>query len=62
MVKQVGSVVIRGVVSEEKALGWKSSILDYSAANGDNVTGYPADDIQVIIILFVWSMLEAEEG
>jgi hypothetical protein len=46
-VKRVGTVLIRGVIAEQKALEWKSSILAYAERNKDHVTGYPADNIQV---------------
>ncbi len=44
--KSVGTLIVRGVVPREEALGWKQQVRDYITAN-PSTGGFPANDIQV---------------
>ncbi|KAF8070215.1 hypothetical protein FPV67DRAFT_1413151 [Lyophyllum atratum] len=46
-IRKVGVVVVTGGVPQEEALAWKQSVKDYAAANTGEITGYPADNIQI---------------
>ncbi|KAF8331466.1 DUF1479-domain-containing protein [Cantharellus anzutake] len=46
-VRSVGTVIVKGAVTKEQALGWKESIKRYAADNRDRARGFPKDDPQV---------------
>ncbi|KDQ15639.1 hypothetical protein BOTBODRAFT_108165 [Botryobasidium botryosum FD-172 SS1] len=58
VVKKRGTVVIRNVVNEDLALGWKEDIKRYIQKN-PQVRGFPADNKQVFEIYWSKSQIEA---
>lgn len=56
--RQSGSIIIRGIVSEQQALDWKQSVRDYVKAN-PSTKGFPAEDIQVYELYWSKAQLEA---
>ncbi|KAK2467413.1 hypothetical protein APHAL10511_000648 [Amanita phalloides] len=45
-IKEVGTVLIKGGISQAEALSWKADIQAYAALNKDQVKGFPPDNIQ----------------
>lgn len=58
LLERCGAIVIRGLFSEEQALGWKQSVRDYVKAN-PSTRGFPAGDIQVYELYWSKAQLEA---
>lgn len=58
LLKERGTIVVRGVVSEKQALDWKQAVRDYVAKNR-STKGFPADDIQVYELYWSKAQLEA---
>lgn len=58
LLERCGTIVIRGLFSEEQALSWKQSVRDYVKAN-PATRGFPADDIQVYELYWSKAQLEA---
>jgi hypothetical protein len=58
LLERCGTIVIRGLFSEEQALGWKQSVRDYVKAN-PSTRGFPAGDIQVYELYWSKAQLEA---
>ena len=56
--RECGTIVIRGLVSEAQALQWKKQILDYVQKN-PQTQGFPANDIQVYELYWSKAQLEA---
>jgi hypothetical protein len=56
--KESGVVIVRGVVSEKQALGWKKEAREYIAAN-PQTKGYPADNPQIYELYWTKASLEA---
>ncbi|CAH0035518.1 unnamed protein product [Clonostachys rhizophaga] len=58
LLKDCGTIVIRGLVSERQALGWKQSVREYVKKN-PSTKGFPANDRQVYEIYWSKAQLEA---
>lgn len=58
LLRECGTIIIRGIVPEEQALRWKQSVQDYVAAN-PCTTGFPAGKIQVYELYWSKGQLEA---
>jgi hypothetical protein len=56
--KAAGVIIVRGIVTERQALGWKADVQAYI---GDNpqTRGYPKDDIQIYELYWAKAQLEA---
>ncbi|RUO95853.1 hypothetical protein BC936DRAFT_143085 [Jimgerdemannia flammicorona] len=61
-IRKRGCVVIRGVVSEEQALGWKEDTKKYIARNRNRLIGFPAQDPQVWEVYWSPAQLAAREN
>ncbi|KAF9517190.1 hypothetical protein BS47DRAFT_1326539 [Hydnum rufescens UP504] len=46
-IRTVGTVIVKGAVPSEVALGWKSQIQEYARTNRDLATGFPRENPQV---------------
>jgi hypothetical protein len=58
-IKKRGCIVIRNVVSEEEAMGYKSQVQEYIKKHRDQLVGFPAKDPQVWEIYWTQSQLAA---
>ncbi|WAO96089.1 Hypothetical protein NCS54_01375100 [Fusarium falciforme] len=58
LLKERGTIVIRGLVSEKQALDWKQSVRGYISKN-PSTKGFPTDDIQVYELYWSKAQLEA---
>ncbi|KAF5013125.1 hypothetical protein FDECE_845 [Fusarium decemcellulare] len=58
LLKERGTIVVRGLVSEKQALDWKQSVRDYIKKN-PSTKGFPAHDIQVYELYWSKAQLEA---
>lgn len=58
-IRHRGSVVIRNVISRDKALDYKQRIRDYIAANQERVKAFPADSPAVYELYWTPSQVEA---
>jgi hypothetical protein len=58
LLKDRGTIVIRGLVSERQALAWKQSVREYVKKN-PSTKGFPANDRQVYEIYWSKAQLEA---
>ena len=56
--KERGTIIVRGLVSTDEALGWKQRIRDYIKLN-PSTNGFPADDPQVYELYWSKPQLEA---
>lgn len=56
-VRKRGVVIVRGVVPQRVALGWKEEISEYAARNG--AKGFPADDPQVFELYWTKAQVAA---
>lgn len=56
--KKAGSIIVRGMVSEEQALEWKQQVREYIAAN-PQTNGFPKGDIQVYELYWAKAQLAA---
>lgn len=56
--KEHGTIIVRGLVSQDKALEWKQRIRNYVKVN-PSTTGFPADDPQVYELYWSKPQLEA---
>lgn len=56
--KECGTIIVRGLVSQGDALGWKQRIRDYVKLN-PSTTGFPADFPQVYELYWSKPQLEA---
>lgn len=58
LLKDRGTIIIRGLVPEKQALDWKQSVRDYIKKN-PSTKGFPAHDIQVYELYWSKAQLEA---
>lgn len=58
LLKECGTIIVRGLVPEQQALDWKQSVRDYVKAN-PSTKGFPANDIQVYELYWSKAQLEA---
>jgi hypothetical protein len=56
--KERGTIIIRGLVSPDEALGWKQQIHDYVSLN-PSTKGFPAENPQVYELYWSKAQLEA---
>ncbi|OMJ20856.1 hypothetical protein AYI69_g6058 [Smittium culicis] len=61
-IKKRGCVVIRGVVSEDVANGYKQQVLDYIAAHPGEIPGFPDNDPQVWELYWSKAQVEARSN
>lgn len=59
-VREAGTVLIRGVVPEDTALGWKADVQQYSTHDG--VLGFPADNPQVFELYWSQAQMAARQA
>lgn len=58
LLRERGTIIVRGLVSEQQALDWKQSVRDYVSAN-PSTKGFPANDMQVYELYWSKAQLEA---
>jgi hypothetical protein len=58
-IRKRGCVVIRNVIDQEEAKGYKEKIQSYVKRNNDQITGFPAKDPQVYEVYWTESQIKA---